>query len=88
MSVNAITKDANDVQLQAIEFWNTICDAEYDLLYDGKPCENYINGAVQHLVPLLCQKMCDIEEDDDDDEWVPSKAAAVCIELMAKNLKR
>ena len=87
MSVNAITKDANDVQLQAIEFWNTICDAEYDLLYDGKPCENYINGAVQHLVPLLCQKMCDIEEDDDDDEWVPSKAAAVCIELMAKNLK-
>ena len=53
MTVNAITKDADKVQLQAIEFWSTICDEEFDLLEDGNPCENYIAGAVQHLVPLL-----------------------------------
>ena len=36
---------------------------------------------------LLCNKMCDVNEDDDDDEWVPSKAASTCIELMSKNLR-
>eukprot|EP00944_MAST-04C_sp_MAST-4C-sp1_P016036 g16036.t1 len=87
MTVNAITKDADKVQLQAIEFWSTICDEEFDLMEDGNACENYIAGAVQHLVPLLCNKMCDVNEDDDDDEWVPSKAASTCIELMSKNLR-
>ena len=56
MTVNAITKDADKVQLQAIEFWSTICDEEFDLMEDGNACENYIAGAVKHLVPLLCNK--------------------------------
>jgi importin subunit beta-1 len=43
----------------------------------------YAKGALQYLVPVLQQKLTKQEENDDEDDWNPSKAAGVCLMLLA-----
>ena len=56
--------DSDDVSLQGIEFWSTVCDEEADLaieaaeaLENGHPPELtsrfYVKGAMDYLVPVL-----------------------------------
>ena len=88
----AMKSDEDGVVLQGIEFWSNVCDEEYDLAYmaqeaweKGTPpdrhSKHYAKGALPHLTPILCQTLAKQEENDDD--WSPSKAAAVCLSLLA-----
>ncbi|KAL4217331.1 Importin subunit beta-1 [Mactra antiquata] len=94
ITVEAMKSDVDEIALQGIEFWSTVCDEEVDLAIElseaseaGKPPERtsrfYAKGALQYLVPLLLNCLTKQEELDDDDEWNPCKAAGVCLMLMA-----
>ncbi|KTG06705.1 hypothetical protein cypCar_00023326 [Cyprinus carpio] len=77
-----------------IEFWSNVCDEEMDLAIEateaseqGRPPEHtskfYAKGALQYLVPILTQTLTKQDENDDDDDWNPCKAAGVCLMLLA-----
>lgn len=92
LSINAIRTDQPSVGMQAIEFWNTICDQELNILADiedGEASESellkIIHQAAAGLIPLLLECMTKQEEDlEDEDNWNISMAAATLLESMAK----
>jgi importin subunit beta-1 len=45
---------------------------------------NYSGAALPHIVPILFEQLAKQEEDVDEDEWTPTKAAGVCILLLAQ----
>jgi importin subunit beta-1 len=93
----AITLDAmktsnDDVALQGIEFWSSVCDEEMDLLIEaseaaeqGAPpthvSHHYAKGALNYVVPILLETLT--KQDEDEDEWNPCKAASVCLMLLS-----
>lgn len=98
ITMEAMKSEIDEVSLQGIEFWSTVCDEEVDLAIElseadeeGRPPERtsrfYSKGALQFLVPILLitltKQLSTIEEEFDDDEWNPCKAAGVCLMLMA-----
>lgn len=94
ITMEAMKSEVDEIALQGIEFWSTVCDEEVDLAIElseaaeaGKPPERtsrfYAKGALQYLVPILLATLTKQEEFDDDDEWNPCKAAGVCLMLMA-----
>ncbi|XP_077866996.1 importin subunit beta-1-like [Saccoglossus kowalevskii] len=94
ITVEAMKSDQDEVALQGVEFWSTVCDEEMDLAIEaseaaeqGRPPEHcsrfYAKGALQYLIPLLLQTLTKQEEHDDDDEWNPCKAAGVCLMLLS-----
>ncbi|VDP80524.1 unnamed protein product [Echinostoma caproni] len=94
----AITLDAMkdiipEVALQGIEFWSTVCDEEIDLAIDAAECFEkgqppaissmfYAKGALVFIAPILMEILA--HQSMDDDEWNPSKAAGVCLMLLAQ----
>jgi importin subunit beta-1 len=83
-----------DVALQGIEFWSSVCEEESELqleleeaMEEGRPPVNasryYARGALQYLVPILLQRLTEQKDCDDDDEWNPCKAAGVCLMLLS-----
>ncbi|XP_056870485.1 importin subunit beta-1 isoform X2 [Takifugu flavidus] len=94
ITVEAMKSDMDEVALQGIEFWSNVCDEEMDLAIEaseaseqGRPPEHnskfYAKGALQYLVPILTQTLTKQDENDDDDDWNPCKAAGVCLMLLA-----
>lgn len=94
ITMDAMKSDIDEVALQGIEFWSNVCDEEVDLSIEaseaserGRPPARtsrfYAKGALQYLVPILMHTLTKQEEGDDEDEWVPCKAAGVCLMLMA-----
>lgn len=94
ITLEAMKSETDEIALQGIEFWSTVCDEEVDLAIElseaaeaGRPPERtsrfYAKGALQYLIPLLLVTLTKQEEFDDDDEWNPCKAAGVCLMLMA-----
>ncbi|KAL3854848.1 hypothetical protein ACJMK2_014087 [Sinanodonta woodiana] len=94
ITIEAMKSDIDEISLQGIEFWSTVCDEEVDLAIElseaaeaGRPPERtsrfYAKGALQYLVPILLVILTRQEEFDDDDEWNPCKAAGVCLMLLA-----
>ena len=94
ITIDAMKSEIEEISLQGIEFWSTVCDEEDSLSYEmdeatrhghppGRLSKHYVKGALQYLVPILQELMTRQEEVDDDDEWNPCKAAGVCIMLMA-----
>jgi importin subunit beta-1 len=41
-------------------------------------------GALPHILPTLTDTMAKQENDTNDDEWLPAKAAGVCIMQLAQ----
>lgn len=83
-----------DVALQGIEFWSSVCEEEgelaqemQDAMEEGRPPTStsryYARGALQYLVPILLQRLTEQKDSDDDDEWNPCKAAGVCLMLLS-----
>ena len=84
-------KSTNDnVAQQGIEFWGSVCGGK------SKPQERIVKcrspsqtsryfarGALQYLVPILLQRLCEQKDCEDDDEWNPCKAAGVCFMLLS-----
>ncbi|PWA28966.1 hypothetical protein CCH79_00019822 [Gambusia affinis] len=94
ITIEAMKSDIDEVALQGIEFWSNVCDEEMDLAIEaseaseqGRPPEHtskfYAKGALQYLVPILTQTLAKQDENDDDDDWNPCKAAGVCLMLLA-----
>ncbi|CAL8086959.1 unnamed protein product [Orchesella dallaii] len=94
ITMEAMKSEVDEVSLQGIEFWSTVCDEEVDLAIEaseavemGRPPQRtsrfYAKGALQYLVPVIIQTLTKQELQDDDDDWNPCKAAGVCLMLMA-----
>jgi importin subunit beta-1 len=84
----------DDVALQGIEFWSSVCEEESELqielaeaVEEGRSPANtsryYARGALQYLIPILLQRLCEQKDTEDDDDWNPSKAAGVCLMLIS-----
>lgn len=46
--------------------------------------KHYAKGALQHILPILTETLAKQDENDDDDEWIPAKAAGVCIMFLSQ----
>ena len=94
LTIAGMKHENSNVALQAIEFWSTVCEEEYDIIQDNEeaylndepnPRENYkfAESAMNELVPVLLWLLTKKEEDDDEDEWDVSMASATCLGLFA-----
>jgi importin subunit beta-1 len=89
LTVLGMRHDNDKVVLQAIEFWSTICEIEYERNLsisegdDSLPCLGFAVAAMPDITPVILWVMTKQEEDDDGDEWTPSMAAATCLQLLA-----
>ncbi|KAE8217643.1 hypothetical protein CF319_g8317 [Tilletia indica] len=83
-----------NVQLQAIEFWSTVCDEEIEIQIEqteaaraGEPSSaisfGFASLALSDTLGDLMNLLLTQDEDADEDEWDVSKAAATCIGRMA-----
>lgn len=91
--------EEDEVGQQAVEFWSTLADEEFDLSQEeleaqeeGRVPErrssNYVRGAVPTLVPLLLEALCKQEEDvEDEDSWNIATASATCLEGCARSAR-
>ncbi|VEL23987.1 unnamed protein product [Protopolystoma xenopodis] len=95
ITYDAMNSDIPEVALQGIEFWSTVCDEELDLALEATECMSkgvppaisskfYAKGALEHITPILMRIMAQQDEAADDDDWNPSKAAGVCLVLLAQ----
>lgn len=94
ITVAAMKSSNDDVALQGIEFWSSVCEEESELqielteaMEEGRTPTStsryYARGALQYLVPILLQRLCEQKDSEDEDEWNPCKAAGVCLTLLA-----
>lgn len=94
ITLEAMKSENDAVALQGIEFWSNVSDEEVDLAIEDSEAtdagktpvrvsRHYAKGALQYIVPILLQKLTKQEELDDEDDWNPSKAAGVCLMLLA-----
>lgn len=95
ITMQAIKNTNPDICLQGIEFWSNVCEEEIDLQFEaseaqeqGRPPQRtskfYAKGALQYLVPLLLDILLKQQDEDaDEDEWNPCKAASVCLSLLS-----
>ncbi len=87
ITVKAVKEDDEEVALQAIEFWSTVCETEADLLEDDDAsCHNFIKAACPHLTPILLEQLSKQEEgqEQDDTGWNISMAAGTCLGLASR----
>lgn len=98
LTFTAIKTDDEKVAFQAIEFWSTLCEEEMDIVDEieqcqevgempSRECVGYVAGALKHLVPLLTETLTKQDEDDEEDEWSLSMAAASCLSLIATTVR-
>ncbi|KAF1783531.1 Importin [Phytophthora cactorum] len=80
LTFNAITSDQDEVGLQSLEFWSSMCDVELDLIEemnyaqlenrtDYIPCNYYVQTVLNTLIPLLTETLKKQEDDQDEDSW-------------------
>lgn len=98
LTFNAITGDQDEVGLQSLEFWSSMCDVEIDLIeemhyaeLDGQtdttiPCQYYVQAVLGSLIPLLTETLKQQDEDQDEDSWNLSMAGATCLALVAQTV--
>ncbi|SDA02376.1 BZ3501_MvSof-1269-A2-R1_Chr12-3g03566 [Microbotryum saponariae] len=83
------------VALQAVEFWSTVCDEEIELALEAEEAAEYGDQserdsshfariALPEILPVLLQLLLKQEEDTTEDEWNVSMAAGTCLALLAQ----
>ncbi|KAI9104858.1 karyopherin Kap95 [Phlyctochytrium arcticum] len=84
--------EQEEIVLQAVEFWSTICEEEIELEAELEADDDedssivnyhFAKKATPELVDALWWLMTKKEEEDDEDEWNVSMAAATCLSLLA-----
>lgn len=94
ITLEAMKSENDQIALQGIEFWSNVSDEEIDISIENQEANDgcrmpsrvsklYARGALEYLTPVLMEKLTKQEECDDDDSWSPSKAASVCLMLLA-----
>jgi importin subunit beta-1 len=97
LTFRAITTDQPEVGLQALEFWSTMCDVEIDLIDEinyaemeerapDVECSRYVEAVLSTLIPILTERLTHQDEDQDEDSWNISMAAATCLALVAQTV--
>lgn len=95
LTLGAIKSDVEKVAMQAVEFWSTLADCEFEIIqeaqeaaqYEETPeriCLNISAGALPHIVPALLESMTKQEDEQDSDTWNLSSAATTCLSLFAE----
>lgn len=90
----SIENETEDVALQAIEFWSTICEEESEIQEEAllaaeqhKPptrkCHNFMRSALPHLMPMMLMSLTKQNEDPNDDSVSRATAAGNCLKLIA-----
>lgn len=98
LTFKAITSDQAEVGLQSLEFWSSMCDVEIELLDEAEyaeidqreavvSCQRYVQKVLGSLVPILTEALKKQEEDQDEDSWNLSMAAATCLALVAQTVE-
>ena len=81
-----VTHNDEQVALQAIEFWSSICDEELNIKeYQDKIPLNFAKNNVKQIVPMLTWLLTNCE-DVDKEEWCIYTAAVTCLTLFAQLL--
>lgn len=91
LTVNAIQADDPQVGTQALEFWTTVAETEIDIRDDiadgGISPESFLRitqQAAPTLMPLVLHSMTkQADDEDDEDSWDISKAAATFLAAAA-----
>lgn len=94
LTVIGMQNPEEKVVLQAVEFWSTVCDEEYDLIIEAQEaeevgeapaaeCQNFAKVALPEILPQLLLLMQKQDEDAEDDEWNVAMAAATCVGLLS-----
>ncbi|GAA6005310.1 karyopherin beta [Rhodotorula paludigena] len=84
-----------NVALQAVEFWSTVCDEEIELALEAEEAAEYSEAperesahfarvALPEVLPVLLLLLTKQDEDATDDEWNVSMAAGTCLALLAQ----
>jgi importin subunit beta-1 len=96
ISIDAMKSDVDELILQGLEFWNTICDTELDIAVNAaeaveleRPAPQevsrfYAKGALRFVLPIVLEILTKQDEGDDEEAWTPSKCAGVCLGLFAE----
>ncbi|KAI5475715.1 hypothetical protein MNV49_001008 [Pseudohyphozyma bogoriensis] len=84
-----------NVALQAVEFWSTVCDEEIELALEAEEAAEFSEAperesshfarvALPEILPVLLLLLTKQEEDATEDEWNVSMAAGTCLALLAQ----
>ncbi|CAM9411941.1 unnamed protein product [Ectocarpus sp. 6 AP-2014] len=95
LTLETIRKDQEDVALNAMEFWSSLCDEELEIMdenaYEREPgtsrvSQNYVKLALKSLMPVVLETLSKQDEDSADDleHWDLAKAGATCLRLIAQ----
>mmetsp|Transcript_3159 Transcript_3159/g.6379 ORF Transcript_3159/g.6379 Transcript_3159/m.6379 type:complete len:902 (-) Transcript_3159:347-3052(-) len=84
MSLTAIKTQSDAVARQAIAFWSSVCDMEYEFLSTNENGNHkFIIGAHSFLIPVLLGTMAQQEDGQDEDSFNKSTEAAACLAAVA-----
>lgn len=94
LTFKAVTEDTEEVAVQAVEFWSTLCEheirlSEADAEHAGEPGyeardRNFVGAALEPLVQLCTASMLKQDEDQDEDTWNVAMAGGTLLGLIAK----
>lgn len=81
--------------LQALEFWTSVCEEEAERIFEveeaGEAAENkpknYMAQVCPHLVPLLLEALTNQDDEQTNEQWNLSQAAAVCLQHSAQAIR-
>lgn len=86
LTIKSMRSTNENIALQAIEFWSTVCDIEMDLQAAETSefeCLDFARRNRQQLLPCLLT-LLPHEDEDDAGEWNKAMAAGTCLSLLAE----
>lgn len=95
LTIMGMKHDDEQVALQAVEFWSTVCDEEIELALQSEEAATYDEAsesesqhfariALPEVLPVVLSLLMRQEEDATEDEWNVSMAAGTCLALLAQ----
>lgn len=97
LTTNGMRSGSENVVLQAIEFWSTVCEEEADINDENFAARNadlppervnydFAKTALPQILPDLLELLKQQDEDAGDDDWNPAMASGTCLSLLAKTV--
>lgn len=97
LTVLGMKHEDEQVALQAVEFWSTVCDEEIELALEADEAEefnteqdqirtsaHFARVALPEILPVLVTLLTKQDDDPTEDEWNVSMAAGTCLALLAQ----
>lgn len=98
LTVTGMKSDNENVAMNAVEFWSTVCEEEIDITLSNSEYQSmghtvyeenfkFAEHALDQVLPTIFSLLPKQEDtDDDDDDWNISMAAGACLKLYAQNV--